>query len=313
MIKLTHFFWAAALITNLPAQIPLAPVKEADPTWPRLDVTPVVGWPQLPSGWTFEEVAGVAVDSHGRVFIFHRGPHPIMEFDAGGKLMRSWGDGAYVRPHSLRFDPQGNLWAVDVDAHIVVRFDPEGRVTMVLGRKNISGETPKLFNRPTDTAFAPNGDIYVSDGYVNSRVVRFDREGRYISTWGHKGVKEGEFNLPHAIVVDRNGLVYVADRSNSRIQIFDADGKFVTQWTHLGAPYGMALTAAGELYICDGYANRILKVNLKGEVLGAYGVPGHMPGQMSGVHQIAVGPDGSIYVADLLNWRVQNFRKFIPR
>jgi hypothetical protein len=280
--------------------------------WTQLKLTAVPEWPRLPPGWTFEETPGVTVDGRGHVFVFHRGPRPIMEFDPAGELVRAWGDGSYVRPHAVRFDREGQLWLVDDGGHVVVRLDAAGRARMVLGRKGTPAEDAAGFNRPTDVAFGRSGDIYVADGYVNSRVVKFDREGRFVSTWGHNGRAPGEFNLPHAIVVDDRGRVIVGDRDNFRVQVFDADGKFLTQWTHVGSPWGLALAGNGELFLCDGYANRVLKLNLEGEVLGVYAAPGRLPGRLDFAHHLAVGPDGSLYVAEIKNWRVQKFQLSAP-
>ncbi|MGH8247045.1 MAG: peptidyl-alpha-hydroxyglycine alpha-amidating lyase family protein, partial [Gammaproteobacteria bacterium] len=195
-------------------------------------------WPKLPAGWTFQETPGVSVDAREHVYVFHRGEHSIMEFDRAGNLVRSWGDGVYIRPHAVRVDPAGNLWAVDDGGHIVVKMDAMGRVRMVLGRKGSKGETKELFDRPTDIAFAPNGDFYVTDGYGNSRVVKFSKDGRYLTAWGKKGTTVGEFNTPHSIAVDKQGRVYVGDRENYRMQIFDDNGKFLKEWKHVGSPWG---------------------------------------------------------------------------
>lgn len=282
----------------------------AQSNWPALPYKVDADWPRLPSGWTFEETPGVAVDAREHVFAFHRGQHSIIEFDKDGNVVRSWGDGTFVRPHGLRFDAEGNLWAADDQGHIVVKMDALGRVRMVLGRKNTKGETNDTFNRPTDLAFTPGGDFYVSDGYGNSRVVKFTKEGKFIRAWGRKGSGEGEFNLPHAVAVDRQGRVYVGDRENFRMQVFDADGRFIAQWKHVGSPWGIVVTPDQSILMCDGHNNRILKLNLKGEILGVLGGIGKLPGQLDFVHHMAVGPSGSIYTAEIKNWRVQ---KFAPR
>jgi len=267
-------------------------------------------WPRLPEGWNFMETPGVAVDSREHVFVFHRGEHPIIEFDRDGKVVRSWGDRMFDRPHGIRVDAEGNFWLADDLAHIVVKMDRTGRVRMVLGRKGQKGETNDSFNRPTDIAVAPNGDFYVSDGYGNSRVVKFSKDGRFLRAWGKKGSGEGEFNLPHSVALDRQGRVYVGDRENYRMQVFDGDGKFLHQWKHVGSPWGIAITPDQHIIMCDGHNNRILKLNLEGQVLGVLGSPGRLPGQLDFSHHIAVGPSGSIYVAEIKNWRVQ---KFVPR
>ena len=279
-------------------------------TPPPLNYQAVPDWPELPAGWNLQETPGVAVDAQRHSYVFHRGEHPIMEFDPDGKLVRSWGEGLFIRPHGIRIDAEGNIWTVDNDTHQILKMDSKGRVRMVLGRKGQSGETEILFNRPTDVAFAANGDIYVSDGYGNSRIVKFSKDGRFIKAWGKKGKGEGEFDLPHAVAVDKQGRVYVGDRENYRLQIFDADGKFLQQWKHVGSPWGLALTPDQMLFIADGHANRILKVNLEGQVLGTLGSTGKLPGQLDYAHSIAVDSQGVIYVAEILNWRAQ---KFVPR
>lgn len=276
----------------------------------RLDYVLDPGWPKLPAGWTFEETPGVAVSVRHHVFVFHRGPHSIMEFDEAGNMLRSWGDGVFVRPHALRFDPEGNLWAVDDLGHVVVKMDYHGRVRMVMGRKNTKGETKDLFNRPTDIAFAANGDFYVTDGYGNSRVVKFDRNGKYLTAWGKKGTGDGEFNLPHAVAVDNRGRVLVADRENYRVQVFDADGKFLTQWKHVGSPWGLAITYDQTLFLSDGHNNRVLRLTTDGDVIGQIGEPGKLPGQFDFAHHVSAANTGEVYVAEIKNWRVQ---KFMPR
>jgi DNA-binding beta-propeller fold protein YncE len=282
-------------------------LAQSEQNWPKLPYAVDPEWPRLPAGWTFEETPGVAVDSREHAFVFHRGPHSIMEFDKAGNLVRTWGDGVFVRPHGLRFDPEGNLWAADDQGHIVVKMDALGRVRMVMGRKNTKGETKDTFNRPTDIAFAANGDFYVSDGYGNSRVVKFNKDGKFLTAWGKKGAGEGEFNLPHSVAVDKQGRVYVGDRENYRMQVFDADGKFIAQWKHVGSPWGIVIRDE-EIFMCDGHNNRILKLNLKGEILGVLAGPGKHPGQLDYVHHMAVGPSRSIYVAEIKNWRVQKFQ-----
>lgn len=274
---------------------------------PALSLTAVAEWPTLPAGWTLEETAGVAVDARGHVFVFHRGPRPIIEFDPTGRVVRTWGDGTYVRPHALKFDHEGRLWAVDDGGHFVAQLDAAGRARLVLGRKGAPGETEDTFNRPTDIAFSPNGDLYVTDGYGNARVVQFTAEGRFVRAWGKKGKGPGEFDLPHAIAVARDGRVLVGDRNNFRIQIFTPDGKFLAEWTHAGSPWGLCLAPDDTLWMCDGYANRIVQLGPDGRVLGTAAGPGKLPGRLDFAHHLALGPDGSLFVAEIKNWRVQKF------
>jgi DNA-binding beta-propeller fold protein YncE len=236
----------------------------------------------------------------------------------------------YERPHGIRVDPEGNLWTIDDAGHVVLKHDAAtGRVRMVLGRyrqpgtsaNNLPAELPPWarralkdedmvrFNRPTDVAFGPNGDVYVSDGYGNSRVVQFSREGKLVREWGTKGQSEGQFNLPHSVAVDQNGRVYVADRENYRIQVFDAAGKFLNQWRHVGSPWGLYITPRQELWMTDGYNGRVLQLNLDGQIRGSFGTVGKLPGQLIFAHHLSVAPDGSVYTAEILNWRPQKFVK----
>ena len=193
----------------------------------------------------------------------------------------------------------------DDGSHLVLKLSPTGHVLLVLGRKDVAAESDWLFNQPTDVAFGKNGEIYVADGYGNSRVVKFDHDGNFIKAWGRYGTGPGEFNLPHTIVVDQSGRVYVGDRDNKRIQIFDADGNFLTQWTDIGYPYGLFITPDQHVWMVDGGYDRIIALDQNGKILGAIGEPGHAPGQLACGHFLALTPDRKIFVADVLNWRFQ--------
>jgi len=276
---------------------------------PHLKFRPVEEFFRLPSNFNFGEVSGVAIDTQNHLFVFSRGPQPLVEFNETGDFVRSIGDGLFVTSHGLRIDPEGNLWTTDVGSHVVLRFNRAGHVTLVLGRSGRSGETNALFNQPTDVAFGPDGEIFVADGYGNSRIVKFDRDGNFLKAWGKPGTGAGEFNLPHTIVIDSLGKVIVGDRDNMRIQLFDLDGNFITQWTHAGSPWGLALAKDGTLFMADGYANQIVKLDLTGKILGFFGSPGKKPGNFSFAHAIAVGKQGELFISEILNWRVQ---KFIP-
>ena len=283
----------------------------SEPNYPALSYEVAPSWPALPAGWNLAETTAVSVDKEENVYVFHRGPHPIMVFNKDGKFLRSFGDSVYSATHGLRIDHEGNIWTTDIDHHVVLKMDSNGRIRMVLGRKGQAGEAEDRFNSPTDVAIAPNGEVYVSDGYGNSRVVKLAKDGTFIRAWGKRGVGEGEFNAPHGIVLDKQGRVYVADRENFRIQIFDGDGKFLQQWKHVGSPWGLYITPDQSLYMTDGYNNRVLKLNLDGQILGTLGEHGKLPGQFELCHHLAVGPiTQSLYVAEITNWRVQ---KFVPR
>ena len=270
----------------------------------------VPDWDQLPTGWHYDEVSWTAIDAQGHVYVFNRGPHAIIEYEPNGKFVRSFGEGLFTRTHGARFDREGNMWAVDVSGHTIFKLDPKGRVQMILGRKGSQGanEDPVHFNRPADAVVAPNGDIYVADGYGNSRVVKFNKDGKFLKAWGKKGTNPGEFNLVHAVALDNRGRVYVGDRENYRIQVFDSEGNFLHQWTHIGSPWGIDITADQRIFMADGHNNHVLVLNLEGQILAKIGSPGKRPGEFIHSHGIAVTPDGKdFYVAETVNWRVQKF------
>jgi len=258
----------------------------------------------MPEGWEFGRVSAVATDSAGRVFVFHRNLKidPLVVFDAGGKYLRSWGKGVFANPHAVRIDRDDNVWLIDTGIHQVMKFTGEGQLLMTLGVKGKAGTDERTFNRPTDVAFAPNGDFYVSDGYGNSRVMKFSRDGKFLLEWGKRGAGPGEFNLPHQVQLDSKGRVWVSDRENNRIQCFDAGGKFLKQWTHLGATQGISITPRDEMWIIthrtnienltyDTLAGRIMKIDLAtGRILGSMESPGHW---------ISVSAKGEIFIGSL--------------
>jgi DNA-binding beta-propeller fold protein YncE len=291
---------AAAICSTALAQNNHVPAFKAVP---ELPYKLVPNFFELPNGTNFGEASAVAVNSKGHIFVFQRVKPMLVEYDAHGKFLRSLAEGVFEKPHGLRIDAQDNIWTTDVAAQVVLKLSPEGRVLMVLGRKDDAAEGDWLFNRPADVAFDADGNIYVADGYGNSRIVKFDKDGRYLKEWGTFGKEPGQFDLPHNIVIDKQGRVYVADRENQRIQIFDTDGKFLDQWTEIGYPFGLAITPDQKILMADGGYDRVIELDLNGKILGAIGEPGRAPGQFSCAHTVAVAPDGHFFVADTFNWR----------
>ena len=272
---------------------------------------------RLPEGVTFGPVASFAINSTGQMFVYNRGPHPLMQFRPDGTFVRYLAEGLIQRAHGLRIDREDNIWITDVAAHIVLKLSPQGRVLLVLGAQGATGDFNAafkfpLFSEPTDVAFGAGGEIYVSEGHGGkiARVRKFDRHGNFVKAWGQKGTAPGEFSLAHSIVVDRNGLVYVSDRENGRIQIFDADGNFQKSWTFTGHPNGLGIGRDGMLYVTDGNDGRVLKVDFEGRVLGAIGSLGKADGQFGEAHWVELDSARNIYIGDVFNWRVQ---KFSPR
>jgi DNA-binding beta-propeller fold protein YncE len=294
------------LLLGLALAATAATVRSAEP-FP--DYRPVAGWPKLPDDIKLGPVSAVAVDATDRVYVFHRGAHPILVFDRDGNFLRTWGDEQIKIAHGLRIDHENNVWVTDIGNHQVLKFDSEGKLLLTLGRKGEPGEGPDHFNKPTDVAVTPSGAFYVSDGYGNSRVVKFSKEGKFLKEWGKKGTGPGEFDLPHAICLDGKGRVYVGDRENNRVQVFDGDGAFLTQWKESGAPYGLCLVD-GRMFVADGRANWIKVLDLDGRTLGRFGEKGTGPGQFNLPHMLGIDSRGAVYVAEVDGRRVQ---KFVPQ
>jgi DNA-binding beta-propeller fold protein YncE len=281
---------------------------------PPLPHKVVKNWAKLPAGWNFGECAGVAVDKDDNVWVYNRGKHPVIQFDKNGNFLQGWGDDIMTSAHGIKVDGEGAIWTVDVKGHIVFKLTPRGRVEMAIGRSGypLGNDSKDGFNEPTAIAFAPNGDMYISDGYVNSRVIKFNKDGDYLLHWGKKGTGDGEFNLVHDVALDSQGRVYVADRSNKRVQIFDGSGKFLGKWTDVGTPWGFHYVAKeNALYMCDASNSRVVKLSLDGQVLGVLGGPGRVAGKFgpAGPHHMAVDSSGAIYVVEIQNRWVQKFAR----
>ncbi len=259
----------------------------------------------MPEGWTFGRVSAVASDSSGNVFVFHRGDvaDPIIVFDAEGNFSRSFGaDQDFANEHGLRIDRHDNVWVTDNGNHRVMKFSNGGELLMTLGIKGEEGVTDETFGRPADIAFGPNDELYVADGYGNSRVVKYDAEGNFVKTWGTPGSGPGEFDLVHSVAVDSEGRVYASDRENNRIQIFDSEGNLLNMWTHLGATQNIFITPDDQVWVIthrdnvenityDTLAGRIMRIDIDtGEVTGAMESPGHW---------IDVADSGEIFIGSL--------------
>ncbi|QHN03277.1 6-bladed beta-propeller [Granulicella sp. WH15] len=274
---------------------------------PELPYRATANFFQTPLSVVAGEVSAVSLNSKGHIFVFQRGKPDLLEYDEAGKYLRSIGEGLFTVPHGLRFDADDNIWVTDTGSHIVLKLDHDGRVLMVLGRKNVGAEGDWLFNKPADVAFGKNGEFFVADGYGNSRIMKFDRNGKFLKQWGSFGEQPGQFQLPHSIVIDKQWRIYVADREGGRIQIFDYDGKFLKEWDGIGYPYGLFITPDQHIWMSDGGLDRVVEFDPEGRIVGAVGEPGHGLGQFVWPHFLAVGPDRKIYVADVLNWRVDVF------
>ncbi|MBI4587616.1 MAG: hypothetical protein HY725_02155 [Candidatus Rokubacteria bacterium] len=283
------------------------------PTFRVLD-----GWGKPPDGWHYVEAAGVAVDSKDHVYVFNRGEHPVIVFDREGNFLRSWGEGLVGRAHGITIGPDDEVWLTDDGNHTIRKFTPEGRLLLTLGDpdKPATLQSGKPFNRPTHVALSPSsGDFYISDGYGNSRVHKYDPKGRHLFSWGEPGTDPGCFNLPHNIATDAEGLVYVADRENHRIQVFDDQGQYLAQLNNLHRPCGLFIDRregrrvyVGELGTgltvnasVPGIGNRVSILSLKGDLLGRVGdrFGGEKPGQFVAPHSVVSDSGGDLYVAEV--------------
>ena len=254
-------------------------------------------------------VVGVAANAQGQVTVFQRTPHPVLVFDRQGRFLRSWGQHLFALPHGCRFDPQGNLWLTDVGHHQVYKYAPDGRLLQAWGVRDVPGNDASHFNQPADIAFAPNGDIYIADGYGNARVVQLDAQGKYKRAWGRRGTGPGQFRLVHSLAVDRQGRVYVVDRANRRVQVFTGEGRFLTQWRNIGHPFGLFLTPDQRLFVADGIADTISIYTLDGKRVARWGGTGSGPGKMRRAHLLCVDDQGAVVVAEVNGRRAQ---KYVP-
>jgi DNA-binding beta-propeller fold protein YncE len=292
----------------------------------------VPNWPRLPKGWSFVEVVGIAVDSRDRAFVFCRGEHPVLIFEPDGTFVAAWGEGVFTRPHGITIGPADEVWCTDDKDHTVRKFTADGRLLQTLGQSGKPADTgiqgmdyrtivrpSGPFNMPTNVAFAPSGEFYITDGYGNCRVHRFSAQGELLQSWGTVGAGPGEFHLPHGIAIDRSGKVYVADRENSRIQVFSAEGKFLTQWTDTGRPMQIAFDRDERAFVCDvGFRAGMFPwqvpppAPVRGAYVSVFDLDGNLlsrfggsedpcaPGDFCAPHGICVDSTGAIYVGEVV-------------
>jgi hypothetical protein len=279
---------------------------------------PTDSWGVLPDGWKLGEVAAVAVDRNDRVYVFHRGEHPLLVFERDGTFVTSWGEGIFHHPHGLHIAPDDTIYCTDDGDHSVRQFTLDGQLLLTIGTPGSPApfQSGRPFNRCTHTALAPNGDIFVSDGYGNARVHRYTPDGRLLFSWGTAGTAPGEFNFPHNILCDEDGWVYVADRENHRIQIFDEHGNFETNWGSLHRPSAIYLTPGPNpvLYVGEvgpylgsnlGWPNlgpRVSVVSKSGDILARIDSrinDGVGPGGFVSPHSVTSDSHGDIYIGDV--------------
>ena len=289
-------------------------------------------------GWTFGLIAGVFGETPDRIFVLtggelpdprtsappigrgqpsnanHRPGNFVLVLNRNGEMVENWTqwDKLFTRPHKVTinpYDPDKHIWIVDDWAQQIFKFTHDGKqLVMTLGEKGVEREDQTHFGRPTDIAWLPDGSFWVSDGYVNVRVVKFDKNGKFVTSIGKKGSGgPGEFNLVHCVVVDARGRLYIADRDNRRIQVFDPDGKFVEMWTGIRRPSHLYMTQDQFIWMSDGEIGRMVKYDLNGKLITYWGVEGTFPGAFNNNHSFSIDPEGNLYVADYQNYRIQKF------
>jgi hypothetical protein len=345
---LMNRFLPLALAASLLGAVPAAAQA------PEIAFDSVANALTLPDDIYLGEIGGVATNSKGDIFVYTRTGRPtltlgaargfvhggsrLFQFDRNGKYVREIGKDnyAFVFAQMVRIDPQDNIWTVDQMTNSVVKFDPEGRVLMILGRKPEAvpvparapaapaapaagqvagaGDPTDVFNRPTDVAWDSAGNIYVADGVGNQRVAKFDKNGVFIKSWGSRGSEPGQFGTARAIAVDAQNNVYVADPRNSRIQVFDADGNLKRQITGVGAPQALCITPGPNQVLYSSNSNvpedidtagEIYKLKLDGTVIGKFGRAGRLPKEFNFVNAIDCRNENTLYVGEIGNLRVQ--------
>ncbi|HYR41551.1 MAG TPA: peptidyl-alpha-hydroxyglycine alpha-amidating lyase family protein [Terriglobia bacterium] len=322
-----------------------APVRaKAFETAPDITYDSVPNFLKLPANLYLGEGIGVARNSKGHVFVFTRsGETRLFEFDQNGNFVREIGQGLYgfQMAHGVRVDPQDNIWTIDEGTNVIVKFSPEGRVLMTMGRREEAVEgilatpapgtppppaQPYRFNRPTDITWDPAGNIFVSDGYGNSRVAKYDKNGRFLKSIGSRGTQPGQMNTPHSITADAKGNIYVADRGNRRIQVFDSDLNLLKIFDNVGAPWAVCITPGAHQYLYSSNSNpdnndsrqmavsgEIYKMELDGTIIGKFGKPGKQLGEFSTVHEIDCRNENELVVAEITAWRIQKLVLKSPR
>ena len=327
--------WTLSLLL---AHLPLALMAQtAAPPYPRINLAKYYAvdpnWPQRPPGVAWGQMPGVAVDREDNVWVFTRANPAVQVYAPDGRYRFGW-DIAHTNTvaHFIRFDSEGNVWTADVGRHTVCKRSRDGKLLLTLGTDGEAGVDAQHFDKPTDMTIAANGEIFVSDGYGNNRVVHFDRHGRYIKSWGKLGTAPGEFSIPHSIACDSKGRIYVADRNNVRVQVFNRRGKLLDVWQNVLVPWGIWISPKDDIWICGSspmpwmtepkYPTAPLGCPPKDQLFIRFDTGGRVrelwtlpkgeddherPGEVNWVHAIALDSKGNVYLGDIIGKRVQKF------
>ncbi len=323
LVLTTAVLFAVEAVADYPNYPPQPTVIEytVDPNWPQrpADLGPPTAVP------------AIAVDKDDQIWCLDRGEVPVMVYSADGRLVRSWGRGLFGTTHGLRLDPKGNVWITDIKQHVVQKFTPEGKLLLTLGTPGQSGEDSTHLSSPTDMAISPQGDVFVSDGYGNRRIVHFDAKGKFVKAWGEYGGDPGQFCLPHQIVIDSRGILYVGDRNSGRVLLFDQTGRFLEQWDNIIMPWGLWISRDDELWVCGSSPQRwrkdgeypppkdqvFMRFSTDGKLQQHWTVPiglddQEQPGECNWLHCVAVDSKGNLYAGDIMGKRLQKFVRTVP-
>ncbi|MES3007423.1 MAG: peptidyl-alpha-hydroxyglycine alpha-amidating lyase family protein [Pseudomonadota bacterium] len=273
--------------------------------------------PAFPADMEAASYAGVATTLEGNLIVLSRSAPPFLEFDPQGQFLRGFGaDDLLRRAHGMAIDASGNMWVTDVADHVVMKLDKDANVLLTIGTKGTAGEWNQaagalLFNEPNDVALDSRGNIYVAQGHGGEmpRVLKFSPTGEFIAQWGSRGYGPGQFVAAHAIEIDADDVLYVADRENMRIQRFDTEGNLLREWKFDAMVCAIFLHSDGFMYLTTGFDGEFAKVDMEGNVLGAIGSPGTGNGQFGEAHALTMDAAGNAYISDVINRRVQKFAK----
>ncbi len=303
--------------------------------YPRYNVTTGyrvdADWPAERSEHEWKAMPGVAIDENGLIWTLNRGDMPVQVYSPQGELVSEWGRNRFLSVHQIRLGPHGHVWIADSKAHAVYKFDRDGRKLLTIGIPGEYGEDLHHLNSVTDMVESPTGEVFISDGYRNNRVVVADSSGRLVREWGELGTNPGQFSLPHSIAQDSNGHIYVADRNNSRVQVFTSQGEFVAEWANLCQPWTVRITSNDEVFVAGTSPTQwrdddvqagippkdqiVMKFDTSGRVLAWWRFPqgpdeadaGVQAGELSWVHGLDIDANGNLYLGDIMGQRVQRF------
>ena len=299
----------------------VAPYYVADAAWPKRQED--MPWGHMP---------GVAIDKDGNVWCYTRAQPAIQVYSPTGDLVKSWATEENSTAHQIKIDKEGNVWLADIGLHLVRKFSPEGKELMHIGTPGELGKDETHLNKPTDMAIASNGDVFISDGYGNARIVHCDKDGKFVKAWGTLGNTDGRFSIPHAIAIDSKDNIYVADRNNVRVQVYNTDGKLTDSWKNVVVPWGFCITPNDDVWVCGSTPMKwrfnpkyptaplgcppkdqvFMRFRPDGRLLQMWAIPKAVdgkekPGELNWVHCLAVDKTGNIYSGDIIGERMQKF------